>query len=241
MALEGVQEMRRLLSLAVVLALSASLALAAIETTTIQGRLYLPSGGWVTSGTITAVLSSPGTMLDGASYVRVGGRFVGSVDPNGYVSGLVLAPNDAIDPNGTYYLVSMTIRAPIQASWTELWSVATNPDPVDIGAVTRLGVPSGLSYNVTMSHWLTGSAASDPNFTGGFDQDTCKTAIAVTVTGANIGDPCFVGQPDNEVAGIWYKCRVSATSTVSITPCCLTPTDCSDPASGTYKVVVWRW
>jgi hypothetical protein len=74
----------------------------------------------------------------------VGGRVEATIDPNGLVTSVVLVPNDAITPSGTYYLVQISTTGPVRTSWTERWSVTTSPDPVDVGDITRLDTPSDL-------------------------------------------------------------------------------------------------
>lgn len=140
--------MKRLL-LILALALP-SLALGAVQTTTVQGKILMPSGSVATGGTIIATLSGAGTTddLSTAASQRVGGRVVGSIGASGDVTGLVLVPNDAITPAGTYYDVSISATGPVRTSWTERWSVTTSPDPVAIGAITRLDSPPSLSYNL---------------------------------------------------------------------------------------------
>lgn len=115
-----------------------------VETTTVQGKVITPDGVAVTEGSIVATLAQPGSALDGATSQRVGGRVEVSISAAG-ISGLVLVPNDVMTPAGTYYRVSITVREPIETSWIELWSVASSPDPVDVGAVARLQVAPGLS------------------------------------------------------------------------------------------------
>jgi len=126
------------------LLLAAVPALAAVETTTVQGKVLAPNGAAFTSGTITAVLSAAGTTDDAGTSQRVAMRETGSIDPNGTITGLVLVPNDVITPSSTYYTVTFSVKAPIYGSWTELWSVATAPDPIDVGDITRLDVGGTL-------------------------------------------------------------------------------------------------
>jgi len=135
---------KRLISvLALLLAFSG--VRAAVETTTVNAKVVLANGQPATSGTITANLSAQGATLDGSTWQAVAGRTSGTIDPNGTVTGLVLVPNDAITPAGTYYLVTISVRTPIVTSWDVRWSVLTTPDPVNVGAITRLDTPSTLT------------------------------------------------------------------------------------------------
>lgn len=120
-------------------------ALAAVETTTVQGTVYLPDGiTTATAGVVRATLSAPCSADDGTGLVRVAMRADGDIDSSGGVN-FDLVPNDVCVPSDTYYRVEYRVTAPIWATWTEKWSVATSPDPVYIGAVTRLEVAPGIS------------------------------------------------------------------------------------------------
>jgi len=109
-----------------------------VETTTVQGKVLLPSGAPATSGYIIAILSHPGTADDAGTAQKVSGRVQATIAADGTVTGLVLVPNDAITPAGTYYLVEIRVQSPYRVAWMEKWSVATAPDPVDIGVITQL-------------------------------------------------------------------------------------------------------
>ena len=118
---------------------------AVVETTTIQGKIVLPDGTVATSGKIVAQLSTSGSTPDTttAEDENVGGREIGSIGATGDVT-MVLVPNDAITPTGTYYEVRISVKAPIRATWVEKWSITTSPDPIDIGAITRLEIAPGI-------------------------------------------------------------------------------------------------
>jgi hypothetical protein len=111
----------------------------AVETTTIAGKIYQPSGAAYTTaqGSLVASLSKPGRATDGASTSVVAGRILGTIAANGDVS-IVLVPNDVISPAATYYMVYFSLVGPTPMSWMEKWSVVTTPDPIALGAVTRL-------------------------------------------------------------------------------------------------------
>lgn len=112
----------------------------AIPTTTIEGKFLLPSGVGANGGKITARLSQNGTVEDDVTFEdhAVGGETVGSIGTDGTIS-LVLIPNDEITPGGTYYLVTFELADGIRIR--EQWEVASAPDPVDVGAVTRVDAP----------------------------------------------------------------------------------------------------
>jgi hypothetical protein len=128
-----------------VLAFSILTLHAAVKTTTIQGRVVAVTGSPL-SGYITAALSTSGSAMDGTTSVRVVGYYRGTIDPNGMVTGLALVPNDAITPGGTYYVVSIVWKdaAGRGGNANELWSVASDPNVIDIGLIARLKVAPGL-------------------------------------------------------------------------------------------------
>lgn len=114
----------------------------AVETTTILGKVLLPSGQPATSGNILAELNAPGTALDGAVLQSVSGRVEAAIAADGSVN-FALVPNSVINvgplqQNSNYYRVTITVDAPVRTSWTEKWSIVTNPDPINIGAIARL-------------------------------------------------------------------------------------------------------
>ena len=119
---------------------------AAVETTTVQGMVVLPDGQVATKGSLRIQISTSGSTPDTATAQNqvVSGRFTTQIGVDGSVS-FALVPNDAITPSGTFYFVSYSVKSPIRASWKEKWSVATSPDPVDIGAITKLEVAPGIT------------------------------------------------------------------------------------------------
>ena len=114
----------------------------AMPTTTVQGKVILPSGDPATAGTLTLVLSEPGLVNDGATDHRIGGERQEEIGTDGAVD-FALVPNDQItrdgeeSPGGTIYRVDVLVTSPYRCRWSESWSVDSSPDPVDIGAITR--------------------------------------------------------------------------------------------------------
>ena len=149
-------------------------AFAAVQTTAINGKIIAPDGTAVTAGRIEARLNQPGSTPDlstGASW-RVGGPFAGTIAADGTVTGLALVPNDAITPAGTYYVVTISVTAPRVERWEEKWSVTTAPDPVAVGAITRLEVAPGI----VVGNYVSFGAQSD--YTGGAACAYAAMAIA---------------------------------------------------------------
>ena len=65
---------------------------------------------------------------------------------------------------------------------------------------------------------------------------TTVDSTAITVTGAQVGDPCFVGPPAAVVVNASFTCIVTAADTVKVR---FTPAGtAADPLSGTYFVRV---
>ena len=115
----------------------------AVETTTITGKVLLPGGAAPPVGSRLVIrLSQSGRAEDGGATQVVGGTIEGRITSDGSVkaadgtSALMLVPNDAITPAGTYYRVEFSV--PGGLGWTELWNVTTSPDPVEVGDIQRL-------------------------------------------------------------------------------------------------------
>lgn len=71
---------------------------------------------------------------------------------------------------------------------------------------------------------------------------TCRDSSAITVTGAKVGDPCFVGIPATLTSGGTglhesFTCYVSAADNVKVRACAAGTAD--DPASVVFNVRVF--
>lgn len=69
----------------------------------------------------------------------------------------------------------------------------------------------------------------------------CEDSTGITITGAQVGDPCFVGPPETLTAGGTglhhnFTCYVSAANTVKVRACAAGTVD--NPGSATFKVRV---
>jgi hypothetical protein len=120
----------------------------------VTGKVLMPDGSVPRKGTITAVLSKSGSVLDGTTSQRVAESVTVELEDDGAIPAeLVLVPNDAITPSGTYYLVTIkvTTQARERKLWTEKWQLASTPDPIDIGAVPRLDAIPGLALAATLA------------------------------------------------------------------------------------------
>jgi len=107
----------------------------AVQTTTITGLVLAPSGSPVTGGRIRARLTGPGTVDDAGTNQKIHGFAEFAIGANGAVN-FALVPNDVISPAGSIY--SVEFNMPDGASWVEFWSLATAPDPIEIGDITRV-------------------------------------------------------------------------------------------------------
>lgn len=126
------------------LAILSSASMAAVETTTVTGTVYTPSAIAVSGGDVTCALTpNPGRASDGTSMQVVASRYKSTINSSGFVS-ITLVPNDQITPSGTVYLCRFSITGPVRDAWDETWSVATSPDPISIGAVSRVSGPSAI-------------------------------------------------------------------------------------------------
>jgi hypothetical protein len=107
----------------------------AVETTRITGLVITPAGTPATGGKMRIRLSGPGKVEDGAVTQKIGGNVEVAIGSNGAVD-FVLVPNDAILPAGTVYHVQF--ETPSGFRWSEHWSLATAPDPIEIGDITQV-------------------------------------------------------------------------------------------------------
>lgn len=108
----------------------------AVETTTIEGDV-LDLDATPAEGELRIRLNQAGRVPDGADSHVVGGELRVTIGPAGAVS-FPLIPNDVITPAGTIYVVEYVLAN--GRRFREGWSVATAPDPIDIGAVTRIAL-----------------------------------------------------------------------------------------------------
>ena len=163
--------MRRLLALTV--ALVAYPALAAVETTTVTGKVLTPSGAAATAGSVTCELSQAASTTDGTAVQRVAMRTADDLDGSGNVS-LALVPNDVMTPAGTYYSCRFSVRSPSSGSWMEKWSISSTVDPIDIGSISRIAVAPGVTTGTYVVALSTCSGACPA---GGvcLDRDTAAT------------------------------------------------------------------
>lgn len=128
-----------------------------------------------------------------------------------------------------------TIIAPLQFN-----SGTVTTSPLD-GAVeydgTNYFVVSGTT-RYTLAKTLTATASLNfPNTAASSTSD-----LTMTVTGAAIGDPVIVTPPNGSVAAnSIFTCWVSATNTVTVRFSNLDILNAADPASGTYRAVVFKY
>jgi hypothetical protein len=158
----------------------------AIQTVSITGKILLPDGSAPASGSISVRLSQAGSVLDGATSQRVGAEIAAALGTDGSMpSGLALVPNDAITPSGTYYLVEFTAREQGSSTkrWTEKWQVPSG-GPLDIGAVPRLDVVSGIAVSTEAAVSASVVAAAQSAQTGAEAARDTATAQASSAQAA---------------------------------------------------------
>jgi hypothetical protein len=160
--------MRRAVVGVLVLLFASFVAWAAPSTTTVAFRVVTPSGTNVTAGTITAELSQPGTVADGATAVAVGLKSTSAITGTGFT--LALVPNANITPAGTYYKVTVQTTAPTWGSWSEKWQIPSSGTPIDSASVVRLqvapGITTGPFVKWTISTPVGSCSAADPAYYG---------------------------------------------------------------------------
>lgn len=162
---------------------------------TISGHVLTPDGTAPVSGRITAKLSTSGSTLDGGESVKVATETTADLGTGGAVS-LALAPNDAITPSGTYYLVTFIVSLANgrRAQWAERWQLTSADLTLDIGAVPRLDAVPGLSV---APYYVPGDAsAMVVTATGAAAAHTLADHLATLPDAAPVatGDP-FVTRP----------------------------------------------
>jgi hypothetical protein len=110
--------------------------------------------------------------------------------------------------------------------------------PLDLnGGALKAGSLAVGTSGGTILRDLTASATL--NFASA-SANTCSTDLTVSVTNAAVGDVCTLGVPNGSVnAGSTFSCWVSASGTVTVRHCNVSAGS-NDPASGTFKVVVWQ-
>lgn len=99
------------------------------------------------------------------------------------------------------------------------------------------GYQTGTNATVsTAGNKVTRSLAGSAVIDFGSVSITCTDSSAITITGAQTGDPCFVGAPTTAAANSTFTCFVSAADAVKVRHC---PAGTAiDPASATYRVRV---
>ena len=115
----------------------ASETLSQLTRVLIRGPILTPDGEPLTSGYVEGRLSQAGSVMDGASSVRIaGGSRVSAIftlSTGGLLPGTArLVPNDVITPSGTYYRVRVVGVSPdsqLPVIWEERWQLASTPDP----------------------------------------------------------------------------------------------------------------
>ncbi len=152
-------------------------------------KVYAPDGRVVTNGRITCTLSQSGSVLEGAVSQHVAPVAVGKIGPTG-IAVLALTPNDVITPSGTSYSVLLEGRAPSGEwlAWTVIWQFASTPNPIDVGAVTRLNVIPGValapSLAAAQAQADAAATARDQALAAGKIYPDTATGLAATVEGA---------------------------------------------------------
>lgn len=143
----------------------------AIPTIQLTGKVLGPDGVAPTAGTITVVLSEPGTAMDGGAAQFVTGRSVWTLAADGSLPAAAdLVPNDAItrpgatEAGGTYYTAhyDLTLGGK-RTRFEEEWVLASAPSSLDIGDVTRTVAPGTVPAGVSIAALLATKLDVDGN------------------------------------------------------------------------------
>lgn len=181
-------------------------------------NFYVDAGA--TAGTNTAITRAWSAGFNG----RVG------IATNLYIGGLTTAATALVHLGAGTATAS---TAPLK------FTSGTNLSTPEDGAVEYNGSNYFVSVGTTryqLAKTLTGSATLDfPNTLAQTDAD-----LTITVTGAADGDPVDVGSPNaSTLAGSCYTAWVSSANTVTVRFSVYGIT-AKDPASGTFKVTVFK-
>ncbi len=112
----------------------------AVATVTIDGKVVKPDGVGAGGGSIQVALSEYGTVDDAGTEQVVAPSKTYVIGADGTV-GFEIIPNANINTASGTSFYRVTYRTGDGDLWTEIWQVATTPDPQNIGNVTRI-VPS---------------------------------------------------------------------------------------------------
>ena len=110
----------------------------AVPKVTVQGKVLQPSGSGQV-GTITVKPKVSTKVIDdsdGSSY-WVPSEEVFTIASDGTVA-FDIIPNDVMLPVTTYEVTIRSGTDPVFDLGTEEWNVASSPDPIDIGAISRV-------------------------------------------------------------------------------------------------------
>lgn len=116
---------------------------------------------------------------------------------------------------------------------------AVNFSGIDSNRWIRGGLyvmPQSISAQLTTTNSVTRMLAGSATIDFASGSIVCTDSAGITITGAQAGDPCFVGPPAAIANNSSFTCYVSAADTVKVRHC---PAGTSiDPASATYNVRV---
>lgn len=125
-----------------------------------------------------------------------------------------------------------------------LFAVAAVAAPFAIDEVTRNmkgGFFAGSAAAATSTNKVTRTLGACATIDFATATIVCRDSTGITVTGAAVGDPCFVGMPATLTAGgtglhDTFSCYVSAADTVKVRACAAGTAD--DPGNVQYCVRV---
>ena len=103
-----------------------------------------------------------------------------------------------------------------------------------------IGPEASPNVAATSANQITRTLGGSISFNFASKSITCEDSDAITVTGARVSDPCFVGPPDTLDAGgggnSSFTCYVSAADAVKVRHCAAGTAD--NPNTATFNVRV---
>ena len=123
-----------------------------IPLVTIQGKVMTPGGKLFKEGDITVKLSHSGKVEDESTpgtYYRISIKAQARTNNLGVVTELALVPNTLITPSNTFYKAIFSTKLPHKDQWIEYWQLSESPDPIDIGEIELIDVPTGIQTGIT--------------------------------------------------------------------------------------------
>lgn len=139
-----------------------------------------------------------------------------------------------IDGSGTY---QVNMNAAGLNYNTDISAAYTDRSLPDVGGVKK--IVSDTAQNIISNLLIVFKGTATLNF--GSTSASSSNDLTITATGASVGDPVSLGLPASIDANSTYTAWVSATNTVTVRFNNYQSVGAIDPASGTFKVIVYKY